>query len=148
MSLSKTVPRFTGLKARFSKALLSEFSSLVFYVLVKIFNWTHLFLRPFIPFVCYNYIIFNNNKITFRSRSLHFVPQLSSNIQSSFTKVFVYVITSILQLVHISQYPSFIFMQMLFENYGTMFVFVMASFSSRYSVVSFEFYIVYFKFRF
>ena len=36
MSLSKIVPRFTGLKARFSKALLLEFSSLVFYVLAKI----------------------------------------------------------------------------------------------------------------
>ena len=37
-SLSKTVSRFTGLKAKFSKALLSGLILLVLYVLIKIFN--------------------------------------------------------------------------------------------------------------
>ena len=86
--------------------------------------------------------------VTFPSKSLHLVPQLSPNTQSSFTKVFVYVINSIFQLTYISHYPFFILIRMQFENYGTKFVFVMAFFSARYSVGSLDFYIVYFKFRF
>ena len=91
--------------------------------------WTHLFLRHSIPFVSYNSIIFNNNKTTFPSKLLHVVPQLSPNIQSNLTKVFVYVISSIFQLVYILHYAFFILIRMQFENHGTRFVFVMTSFS-------------------
>ena len=80
--------------------------------------------------------------VTFPSKSLHLVRQLSPNTQSSFTKVFIYVINSIFQLTYISHYPFFILIRMQFENYGTKFVFVMAFFSSRYSVGSLDFYIV------
>ena len=49
------------------------------------------------------------------------------------------------QLVYISHYVFFILVQMQFD---TRFVFVMAPFSSRYSVGWFNFYMVYFKLRF
>ena len=49
------------------------------------------------------------------------------------------------QLVYISHYVFFILVQMQFD---TRFVFVMAPFSSRYSVGLFNFYMVYFKLRF
>ena len=60
--------------------------------------------------------MFNNNKITFLSILLHLVPQLRPNIQSSFTKVFVYVTTSIFQPVYISHYAFFILIRMQFAT--------------------------------